>query len=204
MAASEAHHCANTNVGGQAFGQCDHPMTMTTKVSFVFRFNISEVVYPSVDELIYSRDDLNFITGDRVRREFLTSDNDVARQIQSFIDKGELIPKDYWWPFWTSLLKRDAHNVYTAFVGNVEQLREFESHLIDEQVSINKIVRLRVNDIDRLTRLAKEKYSKIYDRSDILIKHIMDYEAIKDELISYAQTKYDVTVDDFFTERIEI
>jgi adenylate kinase family enzyme len=175
-----------------------------TTVSFVFRFNISEVVYPSVDKFIDSRDNLNFITGDRVRREFLTGDTEISRQIQSFIDKGGLIPKEYWWPFWTGLLKRDAHNLYTAFVGDVEQLKEFESHIVDEKVRINKIVQLKVNDIDKLVRLAKAKYSKVYDQSDILTKRIKDYETKKDELITYAQTKYNVVVDDFFTEKIEL
>jgi adenylate kinase family enzyme len=179
-------------------------MTMTTKVSFVFRFNISEVVYPSVDNFIVSSDQLNFITGERVRREFLTKDTEVSRRIQKFIDDGELIPKEYWWPFWTGLLKRDSHNIYTAFIGEVEQLKEFEKHIDDEKVSINKIVRLKVNNIDRLVKLAKEKYGKIYDRTDILTQHINEYEAKKDELITYAKTKYKVTVDDFFSEKIEL
>ncbi len=120
------------------------------------------------------------------------------------MDEGEVIPKEYWWPFWTSLLKRDSHNVYTAMVGNVEQLKEFERHLIDEKVSINKIVRLKVNDIDKLVKLAQQKYNKIYDQTDILIQHIKEYEAKKDELEAYAKTKYEVAVDDFFIEKIEL
>jgi len=92
---------------------------MTTKVSFVFRFDISEVVFPSVDNFISSSDELNFITGERVRREFLTTDTPISKQIRKFIDNGELIPKQYWWPLWTGLLQRDSHDVYTAFVGEV-------------------------------------------------------------------------------------
>jgi adenylate kinase family enzyme len=138
-----------------------------------------------------------------VRREFQTADNEVSQEIKSFVDEGKLIPKEYWWPFWTSLLKSDSHNVYTAFVGDVEQLKEFEKHINEERVSIYKIVWLKVNDIDKLVKLAM-KYRKIYDRSDILTQHIKDYEATKDKLVAYAKTKYNVSVDDFFTERIEL
>ncbi|MGE8343803.1 MAG: hypothetical protein ACN6OI_22480 [Flavobacterium sp.] len=42
-----------------------------TEVKIIFRFNISEVVYPSVEEILHSEKELNIISGDRIKNDFL-------------------------------------------------------------------------------------------------------------------------------------
>jgi len=85
-----------------------------------------------------------------------------------------------------------------------DQFKEFERHIDAEKISIHKIIRFKVNDVDRLVKLAREKYSKMYDRTDILVQHINEYEAKKDELITYTRKRYDVVDDDFFAGTIEL
>ena len=61
-----------------------------TEIKIIFRFNISEIVYPPIEEIVYSEKKVNIISGDRIRNEFLKSENTIANKINNFINNGEL------------------------------------------------------------------------------------------------------------------
>lgn len=52
-----------------------------TEIKIIFRFNISEVVFPPIEEFLYSDKELNIISGNRIKNEFLKSENTIASKL---------------------------------------------------------------------------------------------------------------------------
>jgi|GEM_PF-1582014 len=175
-----------------------------TEITIIFRFNISEVIYPSVEEILYSENGLNIISEDRIRNDFLKSDHVIANKINSYIDNGELIPTALWLPFWLSMIHREQMNVFTAGIGDLNQFKEFEKFLEANNFKLSEIIYLKLNDISKITQMAKEKYSKMYDDEEILRNHIEKYNKMREKVIDYALPKYKVSMHDFFSERIKV
>lgn len=63
-----------------------------TEIKLIFRFNISEIVFKSIEQTIVSDKQLNIISGDRIRNEFLKGESLVAQEINNYINEGKLIP----------------------------------------------------------------------------------------------------------------
>ncbi len=177
-----------------------------TEIKIIFRFNISEIVFPTIEQLLVSDKELNIVSGNRIRNEFLKSDSKIAEQINNFINDGKIIPKEYWCPFWTALIKEQKVNIFTTFffLGTLEQFVEFENCIELKEYKLTEIIYLKVNDLKKLTELAKKKYGKIYDQTDIIQKHIEEYQKLKEEIIDYAKTDYKITEIDFFKTEILI
>jgi adenylate kinase family enzyme len=175
-----------------------------TEIKIIFRFNISEIVYPPIEEIVRSENKLNIISGDRIRYEFLKSENTIANKINNFINNGELIPTQFWCPLWTSMIYEGQINVFTSAIGDIEQFKEFEKCIETKKFTLTEIIYLKLNDISKLTEMAKQKYSKIYDNEGILKKHIEEYNIMREEIINYALPKYKVSINDFFSEQIKI
>ena len=95
-------------------------------------------------------------------------------------------------------------NVFTSMIGSIDQFKEFEKCIELKNYKLTEILYLKVNRIDELTELAKLKYGKIYDQSDILKKHIEDYQIMRDEIIEYSKKKYKIVIKDFFETEIKI
>lgn len=175
------------------------------KVSFVYRFNISEIVFPKIAETISGNEKLNLISGQRLSDEFLNKKSELANKINGYIDSGELIPQNLWVPFFTSLWSNEKHNVFCGLVSNLEQFKLFESYFKERDIRINKIVYLKLTDVDKLISLAVEKYSKAYGgNSDSLRKRIAEYNDKIRSIIDYATGIYPIEVMDFFDTRINI
>lgn len=175
-----------------------------TEIKIVFRFNISEVVYPPIEEFLYSDKELNIISGNRIKNEFLKSENTIANQINNCINNGELIPTEIWCPFWTCMISEGQMNVFTAAIGNLEQFKEFEKCMTANEFRLSEIIYLKLNDISRITQMAKEKYYKMSDDEEILRNHIEKYNEMREEVIRYALPKYKVVIEDFFLEKIKV
>lgn len=175
-----------------------------TEIKIIFRFNISEVVYPSVEEILYSEKQLNIISADRIKNDFLKSDHAIATKINSYIDNGELIPTALWQPFWLSMIYKGQMNVFTAGIGDLNQFKEFEECLEINNYTLSEIIYLKLNDISKITQMAKQKYLKMYDDEAILRNHIEKYNKMREEIIDYALPKYKVSMDDFFSKQIEV
>ena len=108
-----------------------------TEIKLIFRFNIPEVVYPKLEELIISEKRINIITGNKIRNEFLKSGNEIAEKINYFVDQGKLIPTEYWCPFWTSMITENKLNIFISMIGDLEQFKEFEKCLITKNYNLN-------------------------------------------------------------------
>ncbi|MBF4466173.1 nucleoside monophosphate kinase [Flavobacterium sp. LC2016-12] len=175
-----------------------------TEIKVIFRFNISEIVFKSIEQTIISDKHLNIITGDRIREEFLKGESAIANEINNFMNEGKLIPIEYWYPFWTAQIIEGQVNVFTSMIGNIDQFKEFEKCLKLKNYNLTEIIYLKVNRIDELTELAKLKYGKIYNQSDILKKHIIDYQIMREEIIEYSKNKYEIIIKDFFESEIKI
>ena len=175
-----------------------------TGIKLIFRFHISEVVYPSVENIIQSEKKLNIISGNRIRSEFLKSGTEIAEKINYYIDNGKLIPTEYWCPFWTSMISEGSVNVFTSMIGDIKQFKEFERCLNLKKYNLTEIIYLKINEKQKLTEIAKQKYSKIYDDSDILDKRIDDYQKMRQEIIDYADSKYNVIEKDFFVTELKM
>jgi adenylate kinase family enzyme len=173
-----------------------------TEIKIIFRYNISEVVYTPTEEIVYSEKRINIISENRIKNDFLKSDHSIANKINDFINNGELIPTELWCPFWIAMINEEQLNVFTSAIGNIEKFKEFENCMENKKFRITEIIYLKLNDISKLTQMAKQKYSKIYDDQEILKKHIEDYHNMRDEIINYASPKYKVSIDDFFSEKI--
>ncbi|MTH14144.1 nucleoside monophosphate kinase [Flavobacterium sp. LC2016-01] len=175
-----------------------------TEIKIIFRYNISEVVYPPIEEIVYSEKKVNIISGDRIKNDFLKSENPIANKINNLINNGELIPTQLWSSFWTAMIHEEQINVFTAAIGNIEQFKEFEKCIESKKFTLTEIIYLKLNDISKLTEMAKQKYFKMYDNEDILKKHIEEYHTMREEVINYALPKYKVSIHDFFLEQIKI
>lgn len=175
-----------------------------TEIKIIFRFNISEVVYPPIEEIIRSEKKVNIISGNRIRNEFLKSENSIANEINNYINNGELIPAELWCPFWTSMIYEGQVNIFTAAIGNIDQFKEFEKCIEAKGIKLSEIIYLKLNDISKITKMAKQKYSKMYDDEEILKRHIEEYNKMREEVINYALPKYKVSMDDFFLEEIKV
>jgi adenylate kinase family enzyme len=175
-----------------------------TDIKVIFRFNISEIVFKSVEQIIVSDKLLNIISGDRIREGFLKGESALAKEINYFMGEGKLIPIEYWCPFWTAQIVEGQINIFTSMIGNIDQFKEFEKCIELKNYKLTEILYLKVNRIDELTELAKLKYGKIYDQSDILKKHIEDYQKMREEIIEYSKNKYEIVIKDFFETEIKI
>ncbi|GAB2777458.1 hypothetical protein GCM10027275_20680 [Rhabdobacter roseus] len=173
-----------------------------TEIKIIFRFNISEIVFPPIEQLLVSDKEINIVSGNKIRNDFLKSESEIALKINSFINDGKIIPKEYWCPFWTALIKEQRINIFTAFFGELDQFIEFEKCIEIKKYNLSEVIYLKVNDLTELSELAKKKHSKIYDRTDIIKKRVQDYQKIKEEIIEYAKTKYKITEMDFFETEI--
>jgi adenylate kinase family enzyme len=175
-----------------------------TEIKLIFRFNISEIVFKSIEQTIVSDKQLNIISGERIRNEFLKGESVVAKEINYYINEGKLIPIEYWCPFWTGQIIEGQINVFTSMIGSIDQFKEFEKCIELKNYKLTEILYLKVNRIDELTELAKLKYRKIYDQSDILKKDIEDYQKMREEIIEYSKNKYEIVIKDFFETEIKI
>lgn len=175
-----------------------------TEIILIFRFNISELVSNPVEELIVSTEKINIISGDSVRNIFLKTNNEIAIKINSCIDNGELIPTELWCPFWTAMIIESQVNVFTSLIGNLKQFKEFETCIKTQKFLIKKIYFLKVHDMIELAQLGKEKYNKVYDDTEDTIKRINEYQIMKQEIIEYAQDKYEITIQDYFDTEITV
>lgn len=175
-----------------------------TEIKLIFRFNISEIVFKSIEQTIVSDKQLNIISGDRIRNEFLKGESLVAQEINNYINEGKLIPIEYWCPFWTAQIIEGQINVFTSMIGNIDQFKEFEKCIELKNYKLTEILYLKVNRIDELTQLAKLKYGKIYNQSDILKKDIEDYQKMREEIIEYTKNKYEIVIKDFFETEIKV
>jgi len=175
-----------------------------TEIILIFRFHISDIVFQSIEQAIISDKKINIISGDRIRNEFLKSESTIAKEINNFINEGKLIPTEYWCPFWTALIKEGQLNLFTSLIGNIEQFKLFEKCIENKKYKMKEIVYLKLNEIDKLTDLAKQKYGKIYDDSNVLKKHIEEYQKMREEIIEYSKNKYEIVIKDFFETEIII
>ncbi|MFC0777329.1 hypothetical protein [Flavobacterium sp. HJSW_4] len=172
-----------------------------TEIKIIFRFNISEVAYPSVEEILYSEKELNIISGNRIKNDFLKSENTIANKINSCIENGELIPAELWYPFCISMISEGKTNVFAAGIGD---LKEFEECLETNNFRLSEIIYLKLNDISKITQMAKVKYPKMYDDEEILKNDIERYNKMREEIINYALPKYKVVIEDFFSKQIKL
>ena len=173
-----------------------------TEIKLIFRFNISEIVYPSVEQLIKSKKQLNIISYDKIKDELLK--NKDFEKINNFINNGELIPEKYWCPFLISMVKEGMLNIFTAGIGNISMFKEFETFSENNNYKITELKYLKVNDIPKLFDIAKDKYFKIYDDYEIFNKQILNYQNLREEFLRQVDTKYEITINDFFTEEITL
>ena len=88
--------------------------------------------------------------------------------------------------------------------GSVGQFQEFEKYIESKNYKLVEIVYLKVNDINKLTELAKQKYPEIYDQTDVFRKEIEDFQLKRDEIVHYSKSKYKVTINDFFIKEINL
>ena len=175
------------------------------RASFIYRFNISEYVIPEIPDFVVNKCGLNIITGQRLREEFLSGDSELAVKINAHIDKGEMIPQNLWIPFYTSLWDNEKHNVFCGLYFNLAHFKFFESYVNERNVRIDKIIYLKVNDIDRLISLAVEKNNKAYaDNTELLRKRIVDFDDRIKEIVDYASGVYPVEVLDILDNQIKI
>lgn len=114
-----------------------------TKITLIFRFSLPEIVYPSVESFIVTKNDINIISSTRMKDEFLKDETELAKTINLFFDNGKLLPKEYWVPFWTSLLEIEKHNIFTCFFGNTEEFKVFENYISEQKFILNKIIYLK-------------------------------------------------------------
>jgi adenylate kinase family enzyme len=175
-----------------------------TEIRLIFRFSISEIVFQPIEKAIVSDKRINIISSDRIRNEFLKGESTIAKEINNFINEGKLIPTEYWCPFWTALITEGQLNIFTSLIGNIEQFKLFEKCIENKKYKLTEIVYLKLIEIDKLTDLAKQKYGKIYDDSEVLRKHIEGYQKMRDEIILYAENKYRIINKDFFETEIRI
>lgn len=175
-----------------------------TEIKIVFRFNISEVVYPSVEEILFSEKELNIISGNRIKNDFLKSNNEIANKINEYIDNGELIPTELWHPFLLSMISEGKTNVFAAGIGGLKQFKEFEEYLETNNFRFSEIIYLKLNDVSKITQMAKEKYPKMHDNEQILKNDIQRYSEMREEIINYVLPKYKVSIEDFFSKQVKV
>ena len=173
-------------------------------IKLIFRYYISEVVYPSVDTLIVSNADLNLISFEGFRKEIEKRENELATKIRFYINEGNIVPPEFWCASWTSKIIEDSINVLIYMNGSVGQFQEFEKYIESKNYKLVEIVYLKVNDINKLTELAKQKYPEIYDQTDAFRKEIEDFQLKRDEIVHYSKSKYKVTINDFFIKEINL
>lgn len=70
------------------------------------------------------------------------------------------------------MISEGQMNVFTAAIGNLEQFKEFEKCIAANEFRLSEIIYLKLNDISRITQMAKKKYYKMYDDEEILRNHI--------------------------------
>lgn len=175
------------------------------KVGIIYRCNISTVVFPGISEMIISNYQLNLIDGERLRKEFLSGDSSLAKEINKYINNGELIPKEYWVPFFTSLCDSNKTNVFCGLINNLEQFKEFERYFIDNNISIDFIKYYKINDLESIVDLAVQKYAKVYKgNEEYLIKRIKEFEERIEQILQYIDAKYNLEILDYLASKIEI
>lgn len=59
-------------------------MQKMTEIKFIFRFNISDIVYPTVEQLIMSKKQINIVSSDKIKDELLN--NKDFSKINNFIN----------------------------------------------------------------------------------------------------------------------
>lgn len=95
-------------------------------------------------------------------------------------------------------------NIFTAGIGNIEMFKEFETFSENNNYKITELKYLKVNHIPKLFDIAKDKYFKIYHDYEIFNKKILKYQNLREEILSQVDTKYKITINDFFTEEITL
>lgn len=175
------------------------------KTGIIYRYDVSSVVFPRISEMIVSEQNLNLIDGQRLRQEFLNGESELAKEINKFVDNGDLIPIEYWVPFFTALWDSNKTNVFCGLITHIDQFMEFEKHFIDNDISIDFIKYFKINDLDSVVQLAVEKYAKVFkDNEEHLIKRIKQFEERIEPICEYVEGKYNLEVIDYMTSEIEI
>ncbi|WKV11815.1 hypothetical protein [Marivirga harenae] len=175
------------------------------RTGIIHRYDISSVVFPSIAEELQSVDGLNLISGERLRKEFLTRNSQLANTINNCIENGELIPKDLWAPFYTSLNESEKLNVFCGLWTNLDHFKEFERYFNRNNIRLEFIKYYRINDIQRAIDLAVEKYSKVFENNtEHLKKKIEEYDNRIMELCAYAKQIYNVELLDYFDDEIRV
>jgi adenylate kinase family enzyme len=175
------------------------------RAGIIHRYDISSVVFPSIAEELQFVDGLNLISGERLRNEFLTRNSELATTINNYIDNGQLIPKDLWVPFYTSLFDSEQLNIFCGLWTNLEHFKEFELYFNSNNVRLEFIKYYRINDIQRAIDIAVERYSKVFANNTHHLKtKIEEYDHKIMELCDYARQFYNVELLDYFDDEIRV
>ena len=155
--------------------------------------------------MIVSEDNLNLIYGERLRQEFLNGESQLAKEINKYINNGELIPKAYWVPFYTALWDSSKTNVFCGLITHIDQFKLFESYFLDNNISINFIKYYKINNLAAVVDLAVEKYAKVFKgNTEHLITRIKEFESRIEPICKYVQDKYNLELFDYMESEIKI
>ena len=155
--------------------------------------------------MIVSEHDLNLIDGQRLREEFLNGESELAEKINKFVDNGELIPIEYWVPFYTALWDTNKTNVFCGLITHIDQFKEFEKHFIDNNISIDFIKYFKITDLESVVNLAIEKYAKVFkNNEEHLVKRIKQFEERIEPICEYVNRKYNLETIDYMVSEIKI
>jgi len=174
------------------------------KIGIIYRFGLSPVVFPTIEESIKEKAGFNLISSKRIRNEFLTTNNKLAQTINRYIDEGKLIPEELWVPFFTSIWDDKKDNIFCGLFTQLFQFKLFEEHLKEKNLKINFIKYYQIQNIGKVREYAQEKYSKLYKNSPLLEEKITEFNKQIESICQYAKDKYHLEYLDYFDDPIEI
>ena len=168
------------------------------KVAFIYKYDLFKY-FPSIEETIKDKNDINIITGNRLRKEVLSIESEFSKKFNYYIDNGKLMPNELWIPFFSSLCVEKQLNVYCGLVGNLEQFKLFESYCNENQIKIEFIKYYKIKNILKVQNILEEKNPENLDfYREVLEKRITEYNSRIEQILKYVDSKYKVEYLDYF------
>lgn len=168
------------------------------EVKLVYRYNLSGLVVSTIDELIISPNTFNLISTDRIKKYLLNTDNELVKEINSFINSGKVVPDELYYLIWDELMVKGKLNVFASMVGNLEKFKILEQYIKINGYCLTEVIYLKIKNTDKLIELASSVYSKMYSDSNVLKKYLENYDKQITQIIEYAESNFRVVIKDFF------
>lgn len=131
----------------------------------IYRYQLQREVLPIFREIIEKNEliEFNVIDTETLRNRLSNPKTEQDKKVKYHIDNGLLIADTYLIDALIQNWDSDKRNIIVDFPRNIEQLNMLKYHLDNLDDKIEKIIYYKINDFDKIYKIAQTNYGKLYD-----------------------------------------